>query len=252
MEILNSLDKEIASGLSITKNEFSHLSYDKDYNIGLFFRENKKKIDIITYGIDYDCRKFNVISLSREYFRAGIHFRELDSILYTVLEGRIISKDTPTHSYYINHPITINEFLAPNITTDTQHTIVFADSIIKEKELERVVAETDSFINKYYIPFFSEFQSLQDINDKILEKEEFSNYYKYIFGETGAKVLIIMKLCNSNKYQEYKKWSDNIIAKQIADPMYEDYKDILINQQATMDKLYNYLESGAYKNLLKE
>ncbi|QOG88938.1 hypothetical protein HUE46_02260 [Flavobacterium columnare] len=249
MEILNSLDKEIASGLSITKNEFSHLSYDKNYNIGLFFRENKNKTDIITYGFGYDYRKYNPTTLCKESFRAGIHFKEVDRILYRILGGKTISKDI---FFYSSHEVTIKEILAPDITTDTQHTIVFADSIIKEKELERVVAETDSFINRYYIPFFSEFQSLQDINDKILEKEEFSNYYKYIFGETGAKVLIIMKLCNSNKYQEYKKWSDNIIAKQIADPMYEDYKDILINQQATMDKLYNYLESGAYKNLLKE
>ncbi|MFK7033397.1 hypothetical protein [Flavobacterium oreochromis] len=252
MEIVNVLDKEIVSGLSITRLGFSHLPYDKDYNLGLFFKESENKIDIISYGIDYDYRKYNPISLSKEYFRAGIHFKEIDRILYKIFNDRIISKDTPTHSFYINHPITINEILAPNITTDTLHTIVYADNTIMKHELERVIIETDGFINEYYIPFFSEFQSLQDINDKILDKEEFANYHKYIFGETGAKVLIIMKLCNSNKYQEYKKWSDNIIAKQIADPMYEDYKDILINQQAIMDKLYNYLESGAYKNLLKE
>ncbi|MET3047437.1 hypothetical protein [Flavobacterium covae] len=249
MEILNSLDKEIALGLSITRNGFSHLSYDKNYNIGLFFRENKNKTDIITYGFGYDYRKYNPITLCKETFRAGIHFKEVDRILYKIIGEKTVSRDTP---FYSSHEITIRETLAPNIITDTLHTIVYADNTIMKNELERVVTETDSFINKYYIPFFSEFQSLQDINDKILEKEEFSNYYKYIFGETGAKVLIIMKLCNSNKYQEYKKWSDNIIAKQIADPMYEDYKDILINQQATMDKLYNYLESGAYKNLLKE
>ncbi|MFK7004816.1 MULTISPECIES: hypothetical protein [Flavobacterium] len=248
MEILNSLDKEIVYGLSISRLGFSHLSYDKDYNLGLLFKDTKNKIDIITYGFGYDYRKYNPITVCKESFRAGIHFRELDSILYTVLEGRIISKDTPTHSYYINHPITINEILAPNITTDTQHTIVFADSIIKEKELERVVAETDSFINKYYIPFFSEFQSLQDINDKILEKEKWQDWSNYIFGKTYFKAMIILKLTGNEKgYQEFTAMYISRIEEGI-----KNGRDDLQPYLDDVIRLHQYLESGAYKNLLKE
>lgn len=87
------------------------------------------------------------------------------------------------------------------------------------------------------------------MNTKILDKDDFSNYYKYISGETGAKVLIIMKLCDSHKYQEYKSWSDNVIVKQLQDTLYVDYIDVLNSQQKIMDKVYNYLEAGAYKDL---
>ncbi|ANO47840.1 hypothetical protein Pf1_02386 [Flavobacterium columnare] len=245
MEILNSLYKEIASGLSITKNEFSHLSYDKDYNIGLFFRENKNKIDIITYGFGYDYRKYNPITLCKESFRAGIHFKEVDRILYRILGGKTISKDT---LFYSSHEVTIKEILAPDITTDTQHTIVFADSIIKEKELERVVAETDSFINRYYIPFFSEFLSLQDINDKILEKEKWQDWSNYIFGKTYFKAMIILKLTGNEKgYQEFTTMYISRIEEGI-----KNGRDDLQPYLDDVIRLHQYLESGAYKNLLNE
>jgi hypothetical protein len=69
--------------------------------------------------------------------------------------------------------------------------------VLSQKEIiEDNILVIGNLFKKYYsshaLPFFSNFKSLQDINDKILEKEEFSNYYKYIFGETGAKVLIIL------------------------------------------------------------
>ncbi|MET3047432.1 hypothetical protein [Flavobacterium covae] len=245
MEILNSLDKEIVYGLSISRLGFSHLSYDKDYNLGLFFRENKNKTDIITYGFGYDYRKYNPTTLCKESFRAGIHFKEVDRILYRILGGKTISKDT---FFYSSHEVTIKEILAPDITTDTQHTIVFADSIIKEKELERVVAETDSFINKYYIPFFSEFQSLQDINDKILEKEKWQDWSNYIFGKTYFKAMIILKLTGNEKgYQEFTTMYISRIEEGI-----KNGRDDLQPYLDDVIRLHQYLESGAYKNLLKE
>jgi len=55
----------------------------------------------------------------------------------------------------------------------------------------------------------------------------------------AGKVLIIMKLCNSHKYQEYKNWSDNIIAKLLLDPLDVDYINVLNSQQEIMNKVYN-------------
>lgn len=115
--------------------------------------------------------------------------------------------------------------------------------------MEKVIVETDEFIDQYLNVFFSEIETVGDLNTMILDKDDFSNYYKYISGETGAKVLIIMKLCNGHKYQEYKNWSDYIIAKQLQDPLYVDYIDVLNSQQKIMDKVYKYLETGAYKDL---
>jgi hypothetical protein len=249
MEALEKIDKEISKQLVLSKLGFLHLDYDKEYNLGLFFKENSKKIQIITYGFGYDYRKDNPITLCKESFRAGIYFKEVENILNKALDNKIIPNITHAHVFYINNQYTILDTSAPQITTDTEHIVVYENGEVNQKQLEAVIVETDEFIDQYLNVFFSEIETLEDLNTKILDKNDFSNYYKYISEETGAKALIIMKLCNSYKYQEYKNWSDNIIAKQLQDPSYVDYIDILNSQQKIMDKVYNYLETGAYKDL---
>lgn len=249
MEALEKIDKEISKQLVLSKLGFLHLDYDKEYNLGLFFKENSKKIQIITYGFGYDYRKDNPITLCKESFRAGIYFKEVENILNKALDNKIIPNNTHAHVFYINNQYTILDTSAPQITTDTEHIVVYENGEVNQKQLEAVIVETDEFIDQYLNVFFSEIETLEDLNTKILDKNDFSNYYKYISEETGAKALIIMKLCNSYKYQEYKNWSDNIIAKQLQDPLYVDYIDILNSQQKIMDKVYNYLETGAYKDL---
>ncbi|MDZ7933820.1 MAG: hypothetical protein U5M51_02365 [Emticicia sp.] len=97
---------------------------------------------------------------------------------------------------------------------------------------------------------FDKIRTLQQVNDEILERVDWNTYNKYISGETGAKVLIIMKLCNNPRYEAYKERSDNLIAEQLNDPNYTPYIDILKNQQIIMDEVYNYLESGKYLELI--
>jgi hypothetical protein len=249
MEALEKIDKEVAKQLVLNKLGFVHLDYDKEYNLGLFFKENSKKIQIITYGFGYDYRKYNPITLCKESFRASIYFKEVENILNKALDNKIIPNSIHTHVFYINNQYTILDTSAPQITTDTEHIVVYENGEVNQKQLEAVIVETDEFIDQYLNVFFSEIETLSDLNTKILDKDDFSNYYKYISGETGAKALIIMKLCNSHKYKGYKNWSDNIIAKQLKDPLYVDYIDVLNNQQEIMDKVYNYLETGAYKDL---
>ncbi len=242
MEIENILDKEIASGLSISRLGFSHVSYDKDYNLGLLFKDTENKIDIITYGFGYDYRKYNPITLCKESFRAGIHFKEVDRILYKIIGEKTVSRDTP---FYSSHEITIYEISAPCITTDTLHSIVYADNTIMKHELESVIEDTNNFINVYYIPFFSEIQSLQDINDKILMKEQWQNWSNYIFGKTYFKTMIIMKLVGNEKgYNEFTRMYISRIEESV-----KNGRDDLQSFLDDVIRLYQYLESGAYKDL---
>ncbi|ANO47844.1 hypothetical protein Pf1_02390 [Flavobacterium columnare] len=243
---IKELNHNLTQNVNFSSYGFSLYEEDEVDFAYKYQRKENDKIDKITYSFEKDKWR-EKSSLSSIGF--GIVFPIINTIIENIeFEEKFYS---PKDEY------TVIQIPNYDKKVDYYSNLIGSTSIIENKEInfqhyEYVKSEFINQLKENVLPFFSKFQSLQDINDKILEKEEFSNYYKYIFGETGAKVLIIMKLCNSNKYQEYKKWSDNIIAKQIADPMYEDYKDILINQQATMDKLYNYLESGAYKNLLKE
>jgi hypothetical protein len=253
MEAIEKIDKEISKKLVLSKLAFLHLDYDQEYNLGLFYKEDSKKIQIITYDFGYDYRKYNPITLCKESFRARIYFKEVENILNKALDNKIISTNTHAHvstsGFYLNNQYTISDTSAPEITTDTQHIVVFENGEVNQMQLEKVIVETDEFIDQYLNVFFSEIETVGDLNTMILDKDDFSNYYKYISGETGAKVLIIMKLCNGHKYQEYKDWSDYIIAKQLQDPLYVDYIDVLNSQQKIMDKVYKYLETGAYKDL---
>jgi len=249
METIKKLDKEISKQLAISKLGFLHLDYDKEYNLGLFYKENSKRIAIITYGFGYDYKNYDPITLCKESFRAGIHFKEVELVLNKALEKETITNNIHAHVFYINNQHTISNTSVPEVNTDTNHLVVYENGEVNYNNLEKVIMETDEFIDQYLYIFFSEIETLDDLNSKILDKEDFSNYYKYIFGETGAKVLIIMKLCNSSKYHEYKNWSDEIISKQLKDPLYTDYIDVLNSQQKIMDVVYNYLENRDYNEL---
>ncbi|MFK7004818.1 hypothetical protein BWK63_12760 [Flavobacterium covae] len=103
------------------------------------------------------------------------------------------------------------------------------------------------YYSNYSLPFFSEFQSLQDINDKILEKEKWQDWSNYIFGKTYFKAMIILKLAGNEKgYQEFTAMYISRIEEGI-----KNGRDDLQQYLDDVIRLHHYLESGAYKNLLK-
>ncbi|EWH09370.1 hypothetical protein KLA_17319, partial [Cellulophaga geojensis KL-A] len=108
------------------------------------------------------------------------------------------------------------------------------------KEFEN---EIISHIDSYILLFFEKFYNLQDLNDKILNdlpKEEYANY---IPGQTNFKVLIIMKLCNSSKYIDFKEWALSTYKKGVEINATKYGKDYEILQ-----RLISYLENEDFNN----
>lgn len=248
MKAIQEIDKEIAKQLVLTKQDFIHLDYGKDYNIGLFYKENSKKTEIVTYGFGYDYRKYNPITLCKESFRAGIHFKEVETILYNALNNSIVSNHLTTHSFYINNQFTISNVSIPSITTDTHHTIIYENGEIKQKEFEKVMMEINNFVCDHFFPFFNEIQTLEDINNKILDKEDWKDWSNYIFGKAYFKAMIILKVVGNE--EGYEKFTNMYIPRieEGIKSRREDLKEYL----ADIKKLDQYLESGVYKDLLKE
>jgi|GEM_PF-2369328 len=100
-------------------------------------------------------------------------------------------------------------------------------------------------VDSYILPFFQKFSNLQDVNDKILNllpKEEYANY---IPGQTNFKVLIIMKLCNSSKYINFKEWALSAYKKGVEMNATRYGKDYEI-----LKALINFLENKDFEDLI--
>ncbi|WOC51179.1 hypothetical protein BPO_0532 [Bergeyella porcorum] len=101
----------------------------------------------------------------------------------------------------------------------------------------------NDYLDSYCVPFFSEINTVQDVNDKILDAVSFEEYDDYILGNTALKVLIIFRICNNPKYNEYKKYLENLISEQLVSPEYSSYMSIIQDQQTRIESLHNYFEA---------
>ena len=90
------------------------------------------------------------------------------------------------------------------------------DLDIKEFENE-IINHVDSYI----LPFFERFPNAKSVNDEIFDKLDFDEFPNYISGNCTLKALIIMKMYNNPRYEEYKNKKD------------EEYK-FYINQNSSM------------------
>lgn len=88
-------------------------------------------------------------------------------------------------------------------------------------------------IETYVEPYFESYQSLQDINDKIIEAIPENKWSDYFFGETNLKATIIMKLCNNPRYESFTKMVHDRIYNAIYNQGFNEYQDYY--------KMYNVL-----------
>ena len=123
--------------------------------------------------------------------------------------------------------------------------LVLNQKEIKEDNILMVGNIFKKYYSKHAIPFFSEIKSLEDINNKVLDKEEWQNWSDYIFGKTYLKAMVILKLVNNEKgYNEFIQMYIPRIEEGIKNGR-EDLKTYL----ADVKKLNSYLKRSAYKDL---
>ncbi|QXP56560.1 hypothetical protein H0I25_01845 [Cellulophaga sp. HaHa_2_95] len=118
---------------------------------------------------------------------------------------------------------------------------------LKTKNTGDYIMAIMDHIKKIDLPFFNKYHTMETINQKIINKVPEEDYFEWFPGVAIFKVLIIMKLCDNSKYEEYKnkrvKVYLSFVEKQPA--LYrEDYTTFL--------SFLDYLDSGSYLKIIEK
>jgi hypothetical protein len=218
---------------------FSYSEFDFGYE---YHRSTKYKIDTLKYGFYIDKYEDYSFLSSISY---KITFPIINEILLKIFEDKVHLQNFSLNDETI--------FAIPEIGmqeyTDyhyKQQKLLFIENrIIDEQIFEEALTLFKEQLSMNVLPFFDKIQTLQQINDEILEKYDWMEWSNYISGQTIFKALIIMKLCkNESKYIEFSRSYKEKIYKAISEG-HSEYQ----NLYETLIILLEYLESGKYLEL---
>jgi len=248
MEILEKIDDLITDNIKLDEFKFSHLKYVENNDIGIFYRESDTKIDIINYSYGYDYRDYDPITIAKEVYKSSIRFKKVEGILEIFIPNNYnFEKAYNAIDFFLINEPTLSNIYSPPAEVGTIYSNLYYNKELLINNIVRIAKECNSFIKQHHFSFFENFSTLQDINDKIIEKQEWSEWNKIFLENTYFKAIIIMKLCNNhNKYNEFT----TMYKLRISDAIYKRERDDLIPYYEILIKLMDYLESGKYKELI--
>ncbi|WP_405399959.1 hypothetical protein [Maribacter sp. Asnod2-G09] len=224
-------NKEIFNDLKpVLKNKGLANSNYSEHNGGLdFYKSNKDSDYRLTLDLGLDKKGFVNI-----YGR--ISFPYIIDILSTFIELR------PN----IYEAIVVNYDLYKNKDNWTK---IFKElgalPLQTPFDIQKFENKIINHVDSYILPFFQKFSNIQDVNDKILNLLPIEEYANYIPGQTNFKVLIIMKLCNSSKYIDFKEWALEAYNQGVKINPTRYGKD-----HESLKALVNYLDNEDFKELL--
>ncbi len=117
------------------------------------------------------------------------------------------------------------------------------NEILNEDKLVKVADLCKVYINDFMQPFFNSINSIQDINDKIIENIKDDVWSKSFSKDANSKATIVMKICNNPRYETFSRSFRNKLHDAIYNKgliQYKEYYKIYIT-------LLEYLDSEEYK-----
>ncbi len=205
---------------------FKEVLFD-DYHTTLL-----KSNGLITYKIFYSIYPFNAQS-NITHIRYEVYFNMINQILLKIVP------DFNSYDYIFCDNESWQK--ASSISLGFNKHIIEKE-VLNEAFLIEVCKLFKINYETYGVPFFDKIQTLQQVNDEILEKHDWMEWSNYISGQTYFKALVILKLCNNGtKYAEFSSLYKLRIESAIKEghTEYQDFYNCLI-------ELCNYLESGKY------
>ncbi|HAA15100.1 MAG TPA: hypothetical protein DCE41_26760 [Cytophagales bacterium] len=108
-------------------------------------------------------------------------------------------------------------------------------------DLDNFKIKIFSHIRDFILPFFDEYHSLQAVNDKIINEVQQNEYSNFIPGKTNFKVLIILRMAQNPKYEEFRDWALKAYQKgvELDAATYQKEYDTLV-------RLTNYLDKEGF------
>lgn len=219
---------------------FQEFENDDFFYSWKLLRKTNDKTDLISYSFSKDKWGDELFLIP---IRATIVFEKINRILLNIDKSHL-------YDFYLLEP-TITQFPNFNLEKDKynyqQRDLLFVkNGIVNGQIFEEALVVFQEHLEKNVLPFFDKIQTLQQINDEILEKYEQREWTKYIIGETMFKSLIIMKLCNNTaKYNEVRQSHKEIITNAIQEG-HTQYQE----RYNTLVELLDYLESGKYLEVI--
>ncbi|NME72895.1 hypothetical protein [Flammeovirga aprica] len=176
-----------------------------------FIRENKYKRDIITID-SYDENSDGKYKISINY---GIKFREVEDLLTILIQNnKRCDTELTIHSNKKDGFISTNKFSLYTENIDT------------------VLLDINKQLEAKAFPYFEEYQTLQDVNDKLFPLQsisEMTNLPRYsnafLRDYTTEKAMITLKICQNPNFNKYLKWYKDIVKKKVKSPREEWKKD---------------------------
>jgi len=247
-EKFEQIEKLILKDINLIKLGFQHLEYMQDCNRGVFYRETEDKYDAINYGFGYNLHNLDPITVCKEDIASYVSFKSVEKILDAILpNSRTYGSFGDSLEFILYCEDTLANVMKPDINSPNEltHEKVFENGQMVLSNITEAVSNMNAYIQKHHLTFFDNFLTIQDLNDKILEKYDWTNWSKYFFKEPFFKAIIIMKLCNNNKkYDEFTKMYKTRIYNAI-----QNGRDDLLTYYENLIKVIEYLESGKYKEV---
>lgn len=248
MEKFKKIDDLILEHINVTKFGFQHSEYMLDCNTGIFYRETENKYDVLNYGFGYDYRFYDPLTMCKEAINSYISFKSVEKILNAILPNPDnLESFSNSWEFFFYCQETLTNKMKPDINSPEEltHETVFKNDQILIENIKEAVSNMNIYIEQNHLTFFDEFITVQDLNDKILEKYDWMNWAHFFFKKPFFKAIIIMKLCNNNKkYDDFTK----MYKARIANGIQEGRNDLVPYYQDFI-KIMHYLEDGKYKEL---
>ncbi|MBE0393691.1 hypothetical protein [Flavobacterium sp. PL002] len=192
-----------------------------------YYKKDKNNIHWIRITLDITKKAFVDVY-------GQISFLEVTNILQKFLEIRTDYTEEIVVNYYL--------YENREKWTDIWKALQAASPLKTKEDIEIFKQNISNHVDTYIVPFFEKIPNLQAVNDEILNKLSFDEYPNFIPGNCTLKVLIIMKLCENTKYEDYKTLKLLAYKKNTE----TDYKN-WIEDYETLQSLITYLDSGEYK-----
>lgn len=129
------------------------------------------------------------------------------------------------------------------VTLDTQNVIIIDGFNLNEvdfkpDDLNKIILELGQQLKDKTFPYFEEYQTLQDVNDKLFPLQstsEMTNLPRYsnafLRDYTTEKAMITLKICQNPNFDKYLNWYRKIVEKKIIQPKETWKKDYRVFQE---------------------
>jgi len=203
------IKKMIYDELKISEMGFQAI--DGAFNIGDFvlLKQFGESIGMVRFAIDFRGNEANWGYL----FSYSKYFPAVNEILVTFFPKKEISDPYGIGEMEVTIKWQEKEFFEVRALADTPAGIqnFIEDGVFYKERLIETSAIRKEIIERYALPFFEQYTTLQQVNDNLINTIPQMKLGRIIPGKMSLKKLIIMSLCNNPNYDEYKSWYFNIV-----------------------------------------